>query len=32
MISVMHTGGYADIQVKRQRDINLKLSVYFLFA
>ena len=29
MISVVHTGGYAVIQVKHRRDINLKLSVYF---
>ena len=28
MIAVVHTGGYAVIQVKHQRDINLKLSVY----
>ena len=29
MISVVHTGGYAVIQVKHRRDINLKLSVIF---
>ena len=29
MISVVHTGGYAIIQVKHRKDINLKLSVYF---
>ena len=29
MISVVHTGGYAVIQVKHWGDVNLKLSVYF---
>ena len=29
MISVVHTGGYAVIQVKHRRDVNLRLSVYF---
>ena len=29
MIAVVHTDGYAVIQVKHQRDLNLKLSVYF---
>ena len=29
MIAVVHTGGYAVIQVKHRSDINLKLSVYF---
>ena len=29
MISVVHTGGYAVIQVKHRRDANLKLGVYF---
>ena len=29
LIAVLPTGGYAVIQVKHQRDINLKLSVYF---
>ena len=29
MIAVVHAGGYAVIQVKHWRDINLKLSVYF---
>ena len=29
MIFVAHTGGYAVIQVKHWRDINLKLSVSF---
>ena len=29
MIAVVHTGGYAVIQVKHRTDINLKLSVYF---
>ena len=29
MILVVHTGGYAVIQVKHRRDVNLKLSVYF---
>ena len=32
MISVVHTGGYAVIQVKHRRDVNLKLSVYFYFT
>ena len=33
MISVVHTGGYAVIQVKQRRDINLKLffSLYCNF-
>ena len=30
IIAVVHTGGYAVIQVKHRRDINLKLSVYSL--
>ena len=29
MKSVFHTGGYAVIQVRHRRDVNLKLSVYF---
>ena len=29
MIAVVHTGGYAFIQIKHRRNINLKLSVYF---
>ena len=28
MITVVRTGGYAVIQVKHRRDVNLKLSVY----
>ena len=32
MIAAVHTGGYAVIQVKHRRDINLKLSVYFKFV
>ena len=28
MINEVHTGDYADIQVKNRRDINLKLSVF----
>ena len=30
MISVVHTGGYAVIQVKHRRDVNLKLTVCFI--
>ena len=29
MIAVVHTCGYAVIQVKHRQDVNLKLSVYF---
>ena len=29
MIAVVHTGGYAVIQVKHRRNMDLKLSVYF---
>ena len=29
MISVVHTGGYAVIQVKHRRDVKVKLNVYF---
>ena len=29
MISVVHTGGYAVIQVKHRQDVNLKLGVIF---
>ena len=29
MIAVVHSGGYAVIQVKHRRDINLKLIVFF---
>ena len=29
MIAVLHNGGFAFIQVKHRREINLKLSVYF---
>ena len=32
MIDVVHTGGYAVIQVKHRRDINLKLSIYFFIC
>ena len=28
MIAVVHTGGYAVIQISHRRDINLRLSVY----
>ena len=31
MVSVVHTGGYAVIQVKHRRDVNLKLSVFSSF-
>ena len=32
MIAVVHNDGYAVIQVKHRRDINLKLSFYFRFV
>ena len=32
MISVVHTGGYAVIQVKHRRDVNLKLTVLFAWS
>ena len=32
MIAVVHTDGYAIIQVKHRRDINVMLSVSFKFV
>ena len=32
MIAVVHTGGYAIIQVKHRRDINLEPSVYLSYV